>query len=72
MKRRNYKNKYGLIPNGTYVHFEMENPSMWGGDTTGILLYDENIKKWVIGTNKSGIIGIGGYLEAYPQSIRPL
>jgi len=69
MKEKLYETKYGKVPVGTKVFFAMENPTMWGGDTKGTLIYEN--KKWLINTANSGKIGIGGYLEAYPGSIQP-
>lgn len=66
---RVFKNDHGSFKSGTKVHFTMENEDMWGGDTEGILFYKEDDKKWVIQTERSGEIGIGGYLEAYGNTI---
>lgn len=70
MKEKLYKNQYGKIPTGTKVSFIMENQDQWGGNNIGILLYED--EKWFIRTTRSGDINIGGYLEAYPNTIRPI
>lgn len=65
-----FENMYGKFKSGDWVYFTMENDSDWGGDHYGELFYDKSKKKWVIKTSNSGIIGIGDYLEAYPNTIR--
>lgn len=65
-----FKNPKHEIPEGTHVGFEMENQSMWGGDNDGFLKRKND--KWVIETKRSGTIGIGGWLEAYPNTIYPI
>ena len=63
-----FKNVHGEFAAGTQVYFEVENANMWIGDTQGILIKSGD--GWSIDTRDSGIIRVGGYLEAYPNSIR--
>lgn len=70
MKEKLFKNKHGKFSSGTRVYFVMENNDTWGGDRLGILTYNPGENKWVIRTDNSGEIGIGGYLEAYQNSIK--
>lgn len=65
-----FKNNYGEFEAGTLVHFTMENASMWGGDTKGVLVHKDGA--WKIQTASSGFIGIGGYLQAYHNTIYPI
>lgn len=65
-----FKNDHGEIPAGTEVYFDVENPNMWIGPTSGILIKSGD--GWSIDLGKSGIVHIGGYLEAYTNSVRPV
>lgn len=76
MKAKTFTNRLGIFQEGDYVTFEMENADMWGGDRFGELFFDKKVKDWKIKTKNSGIIDVGGYLQAYPGTImhadRPL
>ena len=63
------RNKYGEIPVGTRVCFQVENANMWVGDTDGILNYDGI--DFVIDTKRSGRITINKGYDAYFNTIRP-
>lgn len=64
---KTFKNRNGEIAEGAEVGFLMENQTMWGGDNRGVLIRDG--EQWKIRTKRSGDIGIGGYLEAYPNTL---
>ena len=67
---KTFKNKFGNIPSGTKVTFEMENADVWGGDRAGTLVYKNG--KWVIETENSGTIKINEWLGAYSGTIEPI
>lgn len=65
-----FTNSRGSFPEGTEVYFEMENADQWAGDTSGFLVCLAG--EWGIRTERSGVVRIGGWLEAYPNSIVPV
>lgn len=67
--KTSFKNKYGNIPLGSKVTFEVENPSLYCGDRCGILSYNYNSEKFYIKTENSGDIIIGDYLGAYLNTV---
>ena len=71
-KIKPFKNDYGIIKVGTLVSFEVENQNMWMGDLEGILAYDDEIKEYVIKTQRSGILKTSGYLSVYWNTIHPI
>jgi len=68
MKRKIYENKYGKIPTGTLVEFEVENQSIYFGDLQGILKW--NGRRFVIETESTGIKEIDQYLGVYGNTIK--
>ncbi len=69
IRRKPFRNKYGFIKIGTPVSFQVENQSMWGGELSGTLDYENG--EYVIQTERSGTLKISGYLSVYWDSIRP-
>lgn len=67
-----FENQFGEIPLGTFVEFRVENQSSWMGDRTGILGYDWETKEYIVLTENSGWLKIGGYLTVYINTIEPL
>lgn len=70
-KRLRFHNRYGYIKIGTPVWFQMENQSLWGGDNSGILAYNEKTREYVIDTENSGRLKTSGYLSVYWNTIIP-
>lgn len=70
-RRKRFHNKHGYIKLGTFVGFDVENGSMWGGDREGYLAFDEDTQEYVIDTARSGRLKTSGYLSVYWNTIYP-
>ena len=64
-----FKNNKGRIRIGTPVWFSVENPGFWGGDTDGILRYDNWKKEFYIETIHSGSLTIDKGYDVYGNTI---
>ena len=69
-KRKKFRNKYGEIPEGVEVAFQVENQNMWSGATRGILQFVNG--EFVIQTKRSGLVTIDKGYDAYVNTIYPI
>ena len=69
-KRKKFRNKYGEIPEGVEVAFQVENQNMWSGATRGILQFVNG--EFVIKTKRSGLVTIDKGYDAYGNTIYPI